>query len=598
MIKKIRNLINNQQRKQSLKINMIGILLLGWLLPLMLLTLCMLIIVSNRMNRQFQTTVQLSADKAIEICQMRLEDAMTASRRASYLPDVKKSYSSYLRTGDKDQLYSSVTEFLEQHYKYNENFLNTVLYFKDAPNQYYFTYRSNRDSTYMNLMQLMESSIAAVQQKADAMGTEISFMQNNGHILMVRNIVDADFKPMAVLVMEIDPKVMFGSLISVWGYKNCDVYLGKNSMLASSLDIRPDKSLFQNRMQRSQYGQDETGTYVYQVKQVEKQKITYLVELDRKAIVSELDAIMYIFILMAAFMVPLIFLVLWFFRSKITRPVDSLIRFTDIIKDGQYGKVIPDMYSSKEFYYLGQAFNRMSRKLQYQFEQIYLEELALRDAKIMALQSQINPHFLNNTLEIINWEARRMDNYKVSSMIEALSTMLEATMNRKKQQLIPLSEELSYVDAYLLIISYRFGEKFQVVKEIDNDLLRVEVPRLIIQPIIENAVEHGMNLQMRGKVSIRIYAVDDKMKIEITDNGTLTPKDLERIEKLLSPEYEAKGEASTSLGIRNVDQRLHIIYGEDCGLSVKSNKEHHTVSTITVRIDKEMTTIKDNKQQR
>ena len=77
----------------------------------------------------------------------------------------------------------------------------------------------------------------------------------------------------------------------------------------------------------------------------------------------------------------------------------------------------------------------------------------------MALQSQINPHFLNNTLEIINWEARLSDNRKVSAMIEALSTMLEATLNRKKRHMVALSEELSYVDAYLYIISQRLGER-------------------------------------------------------------------------------------------------------------------------------------------
>ena len=97
---------------------------------------------------------------------------------------------------------------------------------------------------------------------------------------------------------------------------------------------------------------------------------------------------------------------------------------------------------SKEFAYLGNSFNAMSDKLKNQFERIYKEELALRDAKIMALQSQINPHFLNNTLEIINWEARLADDVKVCQMLEALSTMLNAAMDRKHRPLIHLSEEM------------------------------------------------------------------------------------------------------------------------------------------------------------
>ena len=174
--------------------------------------------------------------------------------------------------------------------------------------------------------------------------------------------------------------------------------------------------------------------------------------------------------------------------------------------------------------YLDNAFNSMSDKLKNQFEQIYLEELALRDANIMALQSQINPHFLNNTLEIINWEARMEGNDRVSSMIEALSTMLEATMDRKKQQMIPLSEEISYVEAYCYIIRQRFGEKFQFEKQIDPELLQTEVPRLIIQPIMENAVEHGLSGRA-GKIVLRIYAEEDKLKIAIINDGLMSIED-------------------------------------------------------------------------
>ena len=93
----------------------------------------------------------------------------------------------------------------------------------------------------------------------------------------------------------------------------------------------------------------------------------------------------------------------------------------------------------------------MSARLQYQIDKIYTEELALKDARIMALQAQINPHFLNNALEIINWEARINENYKVSRMIENLSVMLEATMDRRHRRFITLEEEMSYVEAYLFI---------------------------------------------------------------------------------------------------------------------------------------------------
>lgn len=226
----------------------------------------------------------------------------------------------------------------------------------------------------------------------------------------------------------------------------------------------------------------------------------------------------------------------------------------------------------------------MSDKLKNQFEQIYLEELALKDADIKALQSQINPHFLNNTLEIINWEARMNGNDKVSSMIEALSTMLGATLNRKRQPMIPLAEELSYVDAFCYICKQRFGEKLQFEKQVDDTLLGQEVPRLIIQPIIENAVEHGL-AGKKGRIVIRIYRDQDKMIIEVVNDGTLTAQDREKIEMLLGGEREP--DRSVSLGIYNVNKRLKITYGEECGLTVKSDKDGLTVSTLTVKLHKE-----------
>ena len=228
----------------------------------------------------------------------------------------------------------------------------------------------------------------------------------------------------------------------------------------------------------------------------------------------------------------------------------------------------------------------MSLRLKNQFDKIYLEEIALRDAKIMALQSQINPHFLNNTLEIINWEARLNGNEKVSGMIEALSTMLGETMNRNERQFHSVAEEMAYADAYLYIISQRFGTKFHCTKEIDERLMSVQVPRLIIQPIVENAVEHGMDITRQGRIVIRLFEREDGyLCIEVEDNGRLTTEDRARINRLLSQDIQPSKEKRVSLGIRNVDQRLKMIYGSDCGLFIYGGEEKNTVSTILLKTD-------------
>ena len=203
----------------------------------------------------------------------------------------------------------------------------------------------------------------------------------------------------------------------------------------------------------------------------------------------------------------------------------------------------------------------------------------------MALQSQINPHFLNNTLEIINWEARINENYKVSHMIENLSIMLEATMDRRHRRFVTVAEEMSYVEAYLFIIAQRLGERLHVRKHVDETLFNVKVPRLIIQPIIENAAEHGITGQTHGIITINLFAREDKLIIEVRNTGSMSAKDEEKIRQLLGDDYEPGEIGSTSLGIRNVNRRIKIIYGDDCGLTVQNAENNETVSTIVVKLD-------------
>ena len=159
-------------------------------------------------------------------------------------------------------------------------------------------------------------------------------------------------------------------------------------------------------------------------------------------------------------------------------------------------------------------------------------------------------------------------------------------MNRRREQLIPLSEEMNYADAYLYIISRRFGENLEVIKEIDDSCMQRKVPRLIIQPIIENAIEHGMNFSGRGKIRIRVREEGNKLFIEVMNSGKLTEKDREKIGELLG-ENDMKEVHSVSLGIRNVNKRLKILYGEECGLTIKSDNNGWTVSTIIVKTDNE-----------
>ncbi len=572
-------------KKVKLTWSMVGTLLLCWLLPLTILTGVTFFFVYAKINQQIERTIVTSTDKAVEMCQGQITDAVTASKNASYMTAIRDSYTKYQNGGSKTDLYEEVTLFLTQQYRYNKQFLCTVLYFTEDPETIYYTYSNTADATYKGIKEYRRVGFDAVREHAKEIDTDTILMNVDGHVYLVRNMMNASFEPYAVIVSEVDTGVMFGALESIWGYMDAAVYMDGDCLLSPRFSETREliKQTEKNAtMQNSVYGSLENEHYVYKTVKQDGHRMTVLAKLDGQAIVDELDAIRYIFILLIIFMIPLILVVFWFFHKKVTKPVNSLVKGAREIYEGNYGHQITELGNSEEFFYLGEAFNSMSLELKHQFEQIYLEELALRDANIMALQSQINPHFLNNTLEIINWEARLSDNRKVSAMIEALSTMLEATMNRKKQQMVYLSEELSYVDAYLYIISQRLGERFHFHKNVDERLLQTEVPRLIIQPIIENAVEHGMmNLSQEGTVSLFVHEDGEYLYIEVKDDGSLTEESKEKIEELL---HGGGGGSSVSLGIRNVNERLKIIYGQDCGLTIWPDADGHTVSTLKLHV--------------
>lgn len=551
----------------------------GWFLPFLLISVMLLFFVLKRMDRQFQNTIMTSADKSIELCELRLKQAIESSKEASYQPTLKEGYARYLQDGDDVKLGRAASNFIIQHYRVNTDFNLTYLYFIHDPENACMTYQDYYDAKVFT-----EYALEEVMELSRDLDTAIAFVNIRGRMYMVRNIVDSNFEPFAVLTMELNVEDMFGGLRAIWGFKEGDVFIDgipvfqvyeQDPCLALEGESDMKEPLYYNRGKEA---------YVYRRLDSGWHKTAYTVTLDETVIAGETVVIKYLLVMLVVFMIPLIVVVFYFFHQSVNKPIEALRDAYKEIEKEHYGFHVETDIRHEEFAELDEAFNSMSDKLQYQFEKIYLEELALRDANIMALQSQINPHFLNNTLEIINWEARMAENYKISAMIEALSTMMEATMNRGRQQLIPLSEEMSYADAYLYIISRRFGEKLEVSKEIDENCLQVMVPRLIVQPIIENAVEHGMNFAGKGKIHIRISKKEDRLLIEVMNNGKLTEKDMEKIVQLLG-EKDMKEIRSASLGIRNVNKRLKLLYGDECGLTIKSDKNGHTVSTIIVKID-------------
>lgn len=314
---------------------------------------------------------------------------------------------------------------------------------------------------------------------------------------------------------------------------------------------------------------------------------------DSAALVDEFPNVRTTLPLMALAAIPILLFVIWAYYHYISQPMAELTHAAARMEAGERGYLVEHIPGSREFGYLTERFNSMSTQLKYQFERSYQEQLALQDARVMALRSQINPHFLNNTLEVIGWEARMAKDEKVCRMIEALSMMLTAAVARGGSARGNMRQELNYTDAYLYILSVRLRERLSIRREIEPGVMNALVPCLILQPIVENAIEHGIGRREKGELVLRAKLRDAALILEVENDGHMTEKDKRAVARLLNWDGESdstEGEGRESIGIRNVNRRLKILYGEEGGLTIEEITQGRVLARIViprVEFDKE-----------
>lgn len=571
--------------RKSLKWKMFALVLGCWVMPYVLLVVLMGNYMRHSTEVQTEETILQSVELGVNITMSRLSAIADASIKASYLNTLKTAWQKYENDGNSVRLYDTVTKFLSQQYKYDENIMNAILLRTDANNQYYYSTNLTYNASVTGVRKFVQNLGGEVLEMSKTIGTEMAFLARDGYCFLIRNLMDSNYEPYAVLVLELNNDAVFDSMYEITWATDVTVWLGDVALGVRGQTLEAPGKFPTSGV--SEYSLEGVRYNVTGAAESGRVSMNYRICGNATPMETQLASQHYLILGALLLLGVLLGSILLFFYHEINRPVVALMRASKEIERGNFGfQVQRNAMASQEFFYLSDSFNSMSDTLQNQFERIYKEELALRDAKIMALQSQINPHFLNNTLEIINWEARIAGNVSVCQMLESLSTMLSAAMDRKKRPLIHLAEELMYVDAYLHIIRERLGRRLTVEKEISPDVMDCYVPRLVLQPVLENAVEHGITPMQKGTIIIRAYREGDHLYLEVENDGVTTYEDLMRIQTLLSDEPPADGTGSTSLGIRNVHQRLRIIYGESCGLSITLTNQGNTLCRMVIDWEK------------
>lgn len=260
----------------------------------------------------------------------------------------------------------------------------------------------------------------------------------------------------------------------------------------------------------------------------------------------------------------------WYVTSRIAYPAKELMEsMKTLAKDNEYPRV--KIVSNDEIGMIGLEYNKMAENIETLIEKVYKMELTQKQAELEFLQMQINPHFLYNALDTISWMALAKGNMDVSEMTIALAELLRATI--KKESFITLREEMNTVKDYLLIQQERFGDKISAEYFVEEDAYSCMMPNFILQPVIENAIIHGLEPKIeKGKLSINISIQDEFLTFLVEDNGV----GMDETEILDLYKKCRENNTKQSIGLKNVYRRLLLCYGESSMLKIESKKEQGT----------------------
>jgi len=262
----------------------------------------------------------------------------------------------------------------------------------------------------------------------------------------------------------------------------------------------------------------------------------------------------------------------YFISGKITNPIKKLLGAMRSVGEGDFQTQVV-VSTNDEFGILLQRFNRMNDRIRLLVSENYEIKLKEQEAEIQALNMQMNPHFLYNTLNVMNWTAIENGQKELSKMLVCLSNMLHYT-SRKDWGAVHLSEEMEWMKNYFYIMSVRFEEKFTVSYEIDARLYDYKLPRLLFQPFVENAILHGFDqTEAGGLIRIRGWIEEGIRYFEVADNGKGMSGEM--VHAILYRE-------SSSIGIKNTIARIRMTYGEAYGVVISSAIGAGTKVTITL----------------
>jgi|GEM_PF-7064696 len=279
-----------------------------------------------------------------------------------------------------------------------------------------------------------------------------------------------------------------------------------------------------------------------------------------------------IIVLLALIMIVMSTVIAYHLSRRISRPIHNLIRLMEKVAEGNM-TVRARVSQSDEIGKLNKHFNIMIGDIQNLISTVFVSNLKQKEAELASLEAQINPHFLYNTLQSIKWLSDIHQAPDIGDMAISLAKIFRFSI--KGAPIVSFYEEIQHVKDYISIQKFRYGDRFELVMNVPEETLRCQIPKLIIQPLVENAIFHGIETK-EDQGTIKIWAAVDERSLHIgveDDGAELSEEKMTAIRSALNAAGPPHSHKTSSLGLRNIHERLQLLYGNDYGLQVDRRAE-------------------------
>lgn len=588
---KTKNFLNDYRKKAlSLKTKIILFIILVSVYPMILMGIIAAYNYDNILKERFISYSQGNMNRIASSINSDIDEMNNSIKWMLQDPTfnelIVKQPNTEIDSIDMFSLRRDIRAYLSTVVFSKKNFDMGGIYFYENTQNIFYTKEAGLLSESDIPYELMSSQVKELRNSS----FYITESDNQLTIYLIQQVLHKDtFQPIGMIYYRIDPRYLKN--IFNEGYAQSDeslfLYTKDGKLIARKGLINGEEMIETNHFYETRpdvYTHKYEGDEYYLITEdITKLNLSVITLISSDTLTQDSRKVIDLITILYIANIPLFLAMAYFLYGNIIKPVNHLIDKMNMFEKGQFD-IQTEGQRDDEFGYLYSAFNTMTKNISTLVNDVYIKELARKDAEISALQEQINPHFLYNTLESINWRAQLAGETDIALMIQALSKLMDGSINRNNEKFITINQEVDYMEQYMYLVRMRYADSLTFILEIGPSVGEYLVPKLIIQPLLENAVKHGIEAVGEGTISLKAYEKDENVYIEVKDDGIgMSQEMLNRIRDMIDLEKRninlQKGKRQ-SIGFQNVARRIQLIYGEKAVILVESEKNKGTCITL------------------